>query len=72
MNGTQLKFGHLLPWNNDRKFAIDGIEICCDCGSIETTILARGIYCRTCRNFRLFHNRFNDRFRLTGTVLDFD
>ncbi len=72
MNGTQLKYGHLLPWNNDRKFAIDGIEICCDCGSIETTILTRGIYCRTCRNFRLYHNRLNNRFRLTGTVLDFD
>jgi len=72
MNGTQLKFGHLLPWNNGRNFAVEGIEICCECGSIKTTILSSGIYCRICRSFRLYLNRLNDRFRSTGTVLDFD
>ncbi len=72
MNGTQLKYGHLLPINHDRNFAVDGIEICCDCGSSETTTLSSGIYCRICRSFRLYHNRLNDRFRSTGTVLDFD
>ncbi len=72
MNGAQLKFGHLLPWNADRNFAVDGIEICCDCGSSETKTLSSGIYCRICRSFRLYLNRLNDRFRLTGTVLDFD
>ena len=70
MNGTQLKYGHLLPLNDDRNFAVDGIEICCDCGSSETIILSSAIYCRICRSFRLYLNRLNDRFRSTGTVLD--
>ena len=72
MNGTQLKYGHLLPLNNGRNFAVKGIEICCDCGSIVTTILKNGIYCRTCRSLRLYHNILKDWFRSTGTVLDFD
>jgi len=71
MNGTKLKFGHLIPDKNKR-FAVDDIKICCDCGSEETTILRSGLYCRGCRSFRLFHNRLNNRYRLTGTVLDFD
>ena len=71
MNGPKLKFGHLIP-DNLEQFVVDGIEICCDCGSEETTILTSGIYCRGCRNFKLFHNRLNDRFRPTGTVLDID
>ena len=71
MNDTQLQYGHLLP-DNTQKYAVDGIEICIDCGSIETTILTRGLYCRTCRSFRLFHNRLNDMYRHTDTVLDFD
>ena len=72
MNGTQLRFGYLLSWNDDQKFAVEGIEICCDCGSTETTILTSGIYCRTCRSFRLYLNRLNNRYRSSGTVLDFD
>jgi len=71
MNGTQLKFGHLIPDNN-RRFVIDGIKICCDCGSEITTVLRRGLYCRVCRSFRLFLNRLNDRYRPTDTVLDLD
>jgi len=71
MNGTKLKFGHLIP-NNNKQFVVDGIEICCECGSEQATILTSGLYCRHCRSFRLFHNRLNDRFRPTGTVLDFD
>ncbi len=71
MNGTQLKFGHLIPDNN-RRFVLDGIKICWDCGSEKTTVLRSGIYCRICRSFRLFYNRLNDRYRPTDTVLDLD
>jgi len=71
MNIVQLKYGHLLP-DNTKKYAVKRIKICIDCGSIKTTILTRGIYCRICRSFRLFHNRLNDRYRQTNTVLDID
>jgi len=53
MNPTELKFGGLVP-ENDKKFAVKGITICCDCGSPETTILTLGVYCRSCRSYRLF------------------
>jgi len=72
MNGTQLKYGHLLPGNNDQKFAVDGIVICCNCGSEETTVLSFGIYCRACRSFRLFRKMTRRSYELTGTVLDLD
>jgi DNA-directed RNA polymerase subunit RPC12/RpoP len=71
MNGPQLKFAHLIPENN-KKFAIDGIVICCDCGNQNTTILTFGIYCRDCRNFRLFRDKASNEYRPTGTVLDLD
>jgi len=71
MNGSQLKFAHLVPENN-KKFAVDGIEICCDCGNEGTTILTRGIYCRSCRSFRLFKEMSRRNYDLTGTVLDLD
>ena len=71
MNGPQLEFAHLVPENN-KKFAIDGIEICCDCGSVKTTILTLGIYCRGCRSFRLFKEKLSYPYRPTGTVLDLD
>ena len=53
MNGIQLKFGHLLP-NIKEKFVNDEVKICCECGSLETTILTRAIYCRSCQSFRSF------------------
>jgi len=53
MNPVALKFAGLVP-ENDKKFAVRGIIICCECGSSTTTILTFGIYCRTCRSFRLF------------------
>jgi len=71
MNGPQLKFAHLVPENN-KKFAVDGIEICCDCGSSVTTILTFGIYCRGCRSFRFFKKMSRRNYDLTGTVLDLD
>jgi len=71
MNATKLKFAHLVP-ENDKKFAVDGIVICCNCGSPETTILVSGIYCRSCRIFKLFKAMSRRNYDLTGTVLDLD
>jgi len=56
MNGNQLKFGHLLPEFKE-EFVNDGVKICCECGSLNTTILTRAIYCRGCRSFRSFKKR---------------
>ena len=53
MNGNQLKFGHLLP-EFQEEFVNDGVKICCECGSLKTTILTRAIYCRLCQSFRSF------------------
>jgi len=52
--------------------AVDGIIICCNCGSEETTVLSLGIYCRVCRSFRLFREMTRRSHQLTGTVLDLD
>jgi len=72
MNGPQLKYAHLVP-ENDKKFAVEGVEICCDCGSVETTILTFGSYCRTCRSFRLYKNKVKKEYHYpTGTTLDLD
>ena len=72
MNGPQLKYAHLVP-ENDKKFAVNGVKICCDCGSLETTILTFGSYCRICRSFRFFENKVKKEYHYpTGTILDLD
>jgi len=71
MQVLELKFAGLVP-ENDKKYAVDGIVICCDCGSQKTTILASVIYCRSCRSFRLFREMSRRNYDLTGTVLDLD
>ncbi len=71
MSPTKLKFANLVP-ENDKKFAVKGIVICCDCGSPETTILTFGVYCRSCRSFRLFREMSRRNYDLTGTILDLD
>jgi len=72
MNALQLEYAYLIP-ENDKKFAVNGIEICCDCGNEGTTILTSGIYCRGCRSFRLFENKVKKEYHhLTGTILDLD
>jgi len=53
MNGIQLKFGHLLP-EIIEKFVNYGVKICCECGSLKTTINTRAIYCRDCKSLRSF------------------
>ena len=71
MNSVELEFAHLVPENNT-KFAVNGITICIDCGSVETTILTFGMYCRICQSFRLFKPMLRKKYQPTGTVLDLD
>ena len=71
MQAQELKFAGLVP-ENDKKYAVDGIVICCNCGSEQTTILNFGIYCRDCRSFRLFREMTRRSYEPTGTVLDLD
>ena len=37
--------------------AVDGIMVCIECGSPNTTILTKVIYCRDCRSFKIFRKR---------------
>ncbi len=46
--------------------AIEGIRVCIECGSPNTTILIKAIYCRDCRSFKLFRKR-----KYAKTVLEF-
>ena len=71
MQAQELKFAGLVP-ENDKKYAVDGIVICCNCGSEATTVLNFGIYCRDCQSFRLFREMTRRSYKLTGTVLDLD
>jgi len=36
---------------------VEGIRVCIECGSPNTTILTKAIYCRDCRSFKLFRKR---------------
>ena len=71
MNDVELHYVHLIP-EKYKNTAIDGIEICCDCGGVETTILSYGIYCQTCRKFRHFIKKLTTPYQPTGTTLDLD
>jgi len=46
---------------------VEGIRVCIECGSPDTTILTKAIYCRDCRSFKLFRRR-----KSTKTVLEFE
>ncbi len=37
--------------------AVEGIMVCIECGSPNSTILTQAIYCRDCRSFKLFRKR---------------
>ena len=37
--------------------AVEGIMVCIECGSPNTTILTKVIYCRDCRRFKPFIKR---------------
>ena len=45
---------------------VEGIMVCIECGSQNTTILTKAIYCRDCRNLKLFRKR-----KYIKTVLEF-
>ncbi len=47
--------------------AVEGIMVCIECGSPNTTILTKAIYCRDCRSFKLFRKR-----KSTKTVSEFE
>ena len=47
--------------------AVEGIMVCIECGSPNTTILTRVIYCRDCRSFKSFRKR-----KPLKTVLEFE
>jgi len=37
--------------------AVEGIMVCIECGSPNTTILTKVIYCRDCRSLKIFRKR---------------
>ncbi|MCH9042022.1 MAG: hypothetical protein QQN53_06050 [Nitrosopumilus sp.] len=41
---------------------VEGVIICIECGSPNTTILTKAIYCRDCRSFKLFKKRKPSEF----------
>jgi len=72
MNPPELKFADFVLENNE-KCVVEGVEICCECGSTETTVLTFGMYCRICRNFGLYKNKVKKEYHyLPGTTLDLD
>jgi len=46
---------------------VEGIRVCIECGSPNTTILTKAIYCRDCRSLKLFRKRESIK-----TVLEFE
>ncbi len=53
MVSLQLKEKH----EETHEKAVEGIMVCIECGSPNTTILTKAIYCRDCRSFKLFRKR---------------
>ncbi len=41
---------------------VEGIMVCIECGSPNTTNLTKVIYCRDCRSFKLFRKRKPSEF----------
>jgi len=41
------------------KFAVNGLLICPDCGSMNTRLLNNGIRCNECQSFRIRKNYYN-------------
>ena len=42
--------------------AVEGIIVCIECGSPNTTILTKAIYCMDCRSLMLFRKRKPSEF----------
>jgi DNA-directed RNA polymerase subunit RPC12/RpoP len=62
MAPLQLKEKHEETYENP----VEGIRVCIECGSPNTTILTKAIYCRDCRSLKLFIKR-----KSTKIVLEF-
>ncbi len=57
---------------NNVKSVAEGITICINCGSIHSTILKKALYCRDCRDFRLFTKKTQEGPVDTGHYDDDD
>jgi len=40
--------------NDEKKSVMYGVVICCDCGSTDTALTKKGVYCNECNSFRRF------------------
>ena len=52
MAPLQLKENH-----EENENPVEGVMVCIECGSPNTTILTKVIYCRDCRSFKIFRKR---------------
>ena len=52
---TQLQLKEKPEESNEK--AVEGVMVCIECGSPNTTILTKSIYCRECRIFKLIRKR---------------
>ncbi len=41
------------------RFAVDGLLICVNCGSVNTRLLEKGIHCNECKFFRIRQKYYN-------------
>ena len=71
MKINELKFADIIPGNN-KKLVDDRIKICCDCGSLDTTIFLYGIYCTVCKSSRLFKGKSKNEYHNSNIVLNFE
>ena len=57
---TQLQLKEKPEESNEK--AVEGVMVCIECGSPNTTILTKAIYCRDCRSIKLFKKRKPSEF----------
>jgi len=57
---------------NNENSVVDGVFICINCGSIQSTILKKAVYCRDCRSFSLIKKKTHEGPVYTGHFDDDD
>jgi len=57
---------------NIKNTVVEGVFICINCGSKYSTVLKKAVYCRDCRNFRLFRKKTQEGPAYTGHFDDDD
>ena len=57
---------------NNENSVVDGVFICINCGSIQSTILKKAVYCRDCRSFSLITKKTHEGPVYTGHFDDDD